>query len=107
MLSFSEARMEGHSSEAAGSATRKLARSDVMADGSVGPGSGGNVAARRKTSADQGLFQASFSTVYRVLKQEGLTTARGAWRGHNGNSKPLCARNSQEPTNAGAGTSAT
>ena len=40
------------------------------------------------TAADQGLFQASFSSVYRVLKQEGLTTARGAWRGHNGNSKP-------------------
>ena len=40
------------------------------------------------TAADQGLFQASFSSVYRVLKQQGLTTARGAWRGHNGNSKP-------------------
>ncbi len=40
------------------------------------------------TAADKGLFQASFSTVYRVLRKEGLMTARGAWRGHNGHSKP-------------------
>jgi putative transposase len=40
------------------------------------------------TAGDKGLFQASFSTVYRILKKEGLTTARGSWRGHNGNSKP-------------------
>lgn len=33
------------------------------------------------TAEDKGLFQASFSTVYRVLRKEGLTTARGAWRG--------------------------
>jgi len=37
MLSFSEARMEDHSSEAAGSAARKLARSDVMADANRTP----------------------------------------------------------------------
>jgi transposase InsO family protein len=40
------------------------------------------------TAADKGLFQASFSTVYRVLRKEGFMTARGAWRGHDGNSKP-------------------
>jgi putative transposase len=40
------------------------------------------------TAADKGLFQASFSTVYRVLRKEGLMTARGAWRSHNGHSKP-------------------
>ena len=28
------------------------------------------------TACDKGLFQASFSTVYRVLKDEGLMTAR-------------------------------
>jgi len=39
------------------------------------------------TAADKGLFQASFSSVYRVLKREGLATARGSWRAHNGNSK--------------------
>ena len=32
------------------------------------------------TAADKGLFQASFSTLYRVLRKEGLITARGAWR---------------------------
>jgi transposase InsO family protein len=37
---------------------------------------------------DQGLFQASFSTVYRVLKERNLMTARGPSRPHNGNSKP-------------------
>lgn len=36
---------------------------------------------------DLGLFQASFSTVYRVLKEQNLMTARGPSRGHNGNSK--------------------
>ena len=40
------------------------------------------------TAWDQGLFQASFSTVYRVLKERNLMTARGPSRGHNGNSKP-------------------
>jgi transposase InsO family protein len=40
------------------------------------------------TAADKGLFQASFSTVYRVLRKEGFMTARGAWLGHNGHSKP-------------------
>jgi transposase InsO family protein len=39
------------------------------------------------TACDQGLFQASFSTVYRVLQAEGLTTARGAGGPRNGNSK--------------------
>ena len=40
------------------------------------------------TAWDQGLFQASFSTVYRVLKERNLMTARGPSRAHNGNSKP-------------------
>jgi putative transposase len=37
---------------------------------------------------DQGLFQASFSTVYRVLKARNLMRARGPSRPHNGHSKP-------------------
>ena len=40
------------------------------------------------TAWDQGLFQASFSTVYRVLKERNLMPARGFGRPHNGNSKP-------------------
>jgi putative transposase len=40
------------------------------------------------TAWDKGLFQASFSTVYRVLKERNLMTARGPSRAHNGNSKP-------------------
>jgi transposase InsO family protein len=40
------------------------------------------------TAGDQGLFQASFSTVYRVLKERNLMTARGPGRSHNGHSKP-------------------
>ena len=32
------------------------------------------------TAWDQGLFQASFSTVYRVLKERNLMTARGPGR---------------------------
>ena len=39
------------------------------------------------TACDQDLFQASFSTVYRVLQAEGLTTARGSGGARNGNSK--------------------
>lgn len=39
------------------------------------------------TAWDQGLFQASFSTVYRVLKQGNLMTARGPGGAHNGHSK--------------------
>ena len=39
------------------------------------------------TAWDQGLFQASFSTVYRVLKERDLMTARGPSRAHNGHSK--------------------
>ena len=39
------------------------------------------------TAWDQGLFQASFSTVYRVLKEQNLMTARGPGGAHNGNSK--------------------
>jgi putative transposase len=39
------------------------------------------------TAWDQGLFQASFSTVYRVLKAQNLMTARGSGRAHNGHSK--------------------
>ena len=39
------------------------------------------------TACDKGLFQASFSTVYRVLKEHGLMTARGPGGAHNGNSK--------------------
>ena len=39
------------------------------------------------TAWDQGLFQASFSTVYRVLKERKLMTARGPGGAHNGHSK--------------------
>jgi putative transposase len=38
-------------------------------------------------AGDLGLFQASFSTVYRVLKARNLMTARGPSRPHNGHSK--------------------
>ena len=40
------------------------------------------------TAWDQGLFLASFSTVYRVLKERNLMGARGPGGAHNGNSKP-------------------
>jgi transposase InsO family protein len=40
------------------------------------------------TAWDQGLFMASFSTVYRVLKERNLMGARGPGGAHNGNSKP-------------------
>lgn len=40
------------------------------------------------TAWDQGLFQASFSTVYRVLKERNLMALRGPSRPHNGSSKP-------------------
>lgn len=39
------------------------------------------------TAGDKGLFQASFSSVYRVLKEQNLMTARGPGGAHNGNSK--------------------
>jgi len=39
------------------------------------------------TAGDKGLFQASFSTVYRVLKEHNLMSARGPGGAHNGNSK--------------------
>ena len=39
------------------------------------------------TAWDKGLFQASFSTVYRVLKEQNLMHARGPGGAHNGNSK--------------------
>jgi putative transposase len=39
------------------------------------------------TAWDKGLFQASFSTVYRVLKERNLMSARGPSRAHNGHSK--------------------
>jgi len=39
------------------------------------------------TAGDKGQFQASFSTVYRVLKAGNLMTARGPGGAHNGNSK--------------------
>ena len=39
------------------------------------------------TAWDNGLFQASFSTVYRVLKAHGLMSTRGPGGAHNGNSK--------------------
>ena len=40
------------------------------------------------TAWDKGLFQASFSTVYRVLKERNLMRARDPGGRHNGNSKP-------------------
>lgn len=39
------------------------------------------------TAWDQGLFQVSFSTIYRVLKERNLMTARGPGGAHNGHSK--------------------
>ena len=39
------------------------------------------------TAWDKGLFQASFSTVYRVLKEQNLMTTRGPGGVHNGHSK--------------------
>ena len=39
------------------------------------------------TAWDKGLFQASFSTVYRVLKEQNLMTVRGPGGAHNGHSK--------------------
>jgi transposase InsO family protein len=39
------------------------------------------------TAWDRGLFQASFSTVYRILKAQNLMTARGPGGAHNGNSR--------------------
>ena len=39
------------------------------------------------TAWDRGLFHASFSTVYRVLKEHNLMTTRGPGGAHNGNSK--------------------
>jgi putative transposase len=39
------------------------------------------------TAWDKGFFQASFSTVYRVLKARNLMTARGPGGAHNGHSK--------------------
>ena len=39
------------------------------------------------TAWDKGLFQASFSTVYRVLKEQNLMTTRGPGGAHNGHSK--------------------
>jgi putative transposase len=39
------------------------------------------------TAWDKGLFQASFSTVYRVLKERNLMTARGPGGARNGHSK--------------------
>jgi putative transposase len=38
------------------------------------------------TAVEKGLFFASFSTVYRVLRSRGLTTVRGAGGHHNGRS---------------------
>jgi putative transposase len=50
------------------------------------------------TAWDQDIFQASFTTVYRVLKARGMTSMRGPGGAHNGRSKPpvrkiLCAPN--------------
>jgi len=39
------------------------------------------------TACDKDLFQASFSTVYRILKERNMMTARGPGGAHNGNSK--------------------
>jgi len=39
------------------------------------------------TAWDKGLFQASFSTVYRVLKEQNLMRSRGPGGAHNGHSK--------------------
>ena len=39
------------------------------------------------TAWDKGLFQASFSSVYRVLKERNMMSTRGPGGAHNGNSK--------------------
>lgn len=49
------------------------------------------------TAWDNGLFQASFSAVYRVLKEHGLMTARGPGGAHNGNSKAPVRKNLTGP----------
>lgn len=49
------------------------------------------------TAGDKGLFQASFSTVYRVLKEQNLMSARGPGGAHNGNSKPPVRRDLSGP----------
>ena len=49
------------------------------------------------TAGDKGLFQASFSTVYRVLKAQNLMTARGPGGAHNGNSKAPVRRDLSGP----------
>ena len=49
------------------------------------------------TACDKGLFQASFSTVYRVLKDRNLMTARGPSRAHNGHSKAPVRKNLTGP----------
>ena len=49
------------------------------------------------TAWDKGLFQASFSTVYRVLKERDLMTARGPGGAHNGNSKAPVRKDLTEP----------
>ncbi len=58
------------------------------------------------TACDKCLFQASFSTVYRVLKEQGLMTARGPGGAHKTRRHPS-ARASQALTSGGVGTSVT
>lgn len=49
------------------------------------------------TAWDKGLFQASFSTVYRVLKERNMMRARGPGGTHNGNSKAPVRKNLTGP----------
>ena len=49
------------------------------------------------TAWDKGLFQASFSTVYRVLKEHNMMRARGPGGAHNGNSKAPVRKNLSGP----------
>jgi putative transposase len=49
------------------------------------------------TAWDKGLFQASFSTVYRVLKEQNMMRARGPGGAHNGNSKAPVRKNLSGP----------
>ena len=50
------------------------------------------------TAWDKDLFQASFSTVYRILKEQNLMSARGPGGVHNGHSKaPVRKQGSDRP----------
>ena len=53
------------------------------------------------TAWDLGLFFVSFSSVYRILRTEGLMSMRGPNHHHNGRSVPPLEKRSLAPTSAG------